>query len=165
MNIEALAPYLPQKDSFLLLDEIIDHDFMKSVVIKKTLLQEDPIFKNHFPDNPIYPGSYLIEMSAQAAQLIFIPLEDFLKSNESINQKNILRGRVLKVENVKFIEEVKPGQTLEAQVVLNQFLDSANCAKISFKITCLNKVVAKGKIMLGFAASGGQTDENKKTLQ
>ena len=62
--------FLPHREPFLFIDEIVDIELGKSIhCILKNSLEED-FYRGHFPNNPIFPGVLIIEALAQASGIL-----------------------------------------------------------------------------------------------
>jgi 3-hydroxyacyl-[acyl-carrier-protein] dehydratase len=57
---------LPHREPFVFVDEVIDVAEGNARCLK-VFSPEDPMFRGHFPDNPIVPGVILTEALAQTA--------------------------------------------------------------------------------------------------
>lgn len=94
----------------------------------------------HFPGNPIFPGSLLIEMMAQAGgALLAIERDDPLHSPST--------GMLLAVERARFISVVRPGAelTISAQVIAQ----AGRTAKVSTAVRSGQEgLVAQGRLVL-----------------
>lgn len=60
---------LPHADPFRFVDRVTDYEAGVRAVGIRTFLPEDPIFRGHFPGEPIVPGVLLAEALAQVAGL------------------------------------------------------------------------------------------------
>lgn len=58
---------LPHREPFVFVDRVAELDPGNSAVCEKTFSPEDPMFRGHFPGNPIVPGVILTEALAQTA--------------------------------------------------------------------------------------------------
>ncbi len=65
MTVSSLG--LPHREPFLFVDRVIELDPGNSAICEKTFAPEDPLFRGHFPGNPIVPGVILTEALAQTA--------------------------------------------------------------------------------------------------
>jgi 3-hydroxyacyl-[acyl-carrier-protein] dehydratase len=64
---------LPHRPPFLFVDEGVTIKQGISAHCRKTFHSADPIFKGHFPGNPLVPGALLAEALAQTSGLILKP--------------------------------------------------------------------------------------------
>ena len=106
LELPQVSELLAQGPSFRFLDSILQSTDC-SIVVQRVVRRDDPIFEDHFPGSPIYPGVLLIEMMAQAASLI-IRIAAYKKSGITYAP-----GAIGKVKNVSFIQPVRPGDVLE----------------------------------------------------
>jgi len=125
---EEVLKRLPQKDPFLFVDDLIDRTENK-IITKYHVTGEEDFFKGHFPDNPIMPGVILQEASFQSGALLMSYLSE---ETEGL-------GVVSRVSDVKFKNFVKPGDTIEMEVTLDEHL--ANAFYMSGKTRVNGKVV------------------------
>ncbi|EPT95912.1 TPA: MFS transporter [Streptococcus agalactiae] len=100
-KINEVETLLPQKFPFQFIDSIEKLDLKnKSIICSYSFRKENPIFKGHFPNNPIVPGVLLIESIAQSSILLMLKL----------NNSNNIGGDCFlsKVEDLKFTEILRP---------------------------------------------------------
>lgn len=128
LNVLEVKKFLPHRAPFLFIDsiqEVIVTDLFKTIespdskdligtkVIAHFEVREDlEILKGHFPGNPILPGVVQIEMMAQAAAFVSIPLKEF--SKEDLNVETLL----VSVEKSKFRKPITPGMKLEIHTTM-----------------------------------------------
>ena len=87
----------------LFVDEILEVELPRKIVARKYLSPEEPCFKGHFPELPIFPGVLLIEAMAQTAAAL----------STIANQGADSRVPVLaSVESARFSRPVSADQTL-----------------------------------------------------
>jgi 3-hydroxyacyl-[acyl-carrier-protein] dehydratase len=68
LDRDDLARILPHRDPLLLLDAVTGVDAGAGVIVGTRHLDgDDPVFRGHFPDAPVYPGSLQLEMAGQLA--------------------------------------------------------------------------------------------------
>ena len=74
MTVPYLTPraILPHSYPFLLIDRILDLDEGKRIVCLKNVTINEEFFQGHFKDNPVMPGSLIIEAMAQTSGLIIV---------------------------------------------------------------------------------------------
>lgn len=69
---------IPNRDPFFFIDKITGVDLENKCITGYKYIDEyDPVFKGHFPDNPIYPGVLQLEMISE----IFCCLYYFISKN------------------------------------------------------------------------------------
>lgn len=117
---DVIEKLLPHRHPFLFVDEITHIDFKEDTIMGKRLIDpNDPIFKGHFPDYPIYPGVLQIETIGQLALCLYS-----LKQIGGIDiegKKFDLNVRFLKVNHTLFQDEVLPEDEI---IIQGKFLNS-----------------------------------------
>ena len=69
-HTEEINKFLPHRDPFLFIDEIVDIELGKKIhCIKRNSSNEDH-FSGHFPNNPVMPGVIILEALAQASGIL-----------------------------------------------------------------------------------------------
>jgi 3-hydroxyacyl-[acyl-carrier-protein] dehydratase len=112
MSNNDIQNYLPHRYPFLLIDKIIEfkkHDYL---VAQKNVSNNEPFFQGHFPKEPIMPGVLIIESLAQTAAILVA------KTLKKINGDLLVY--FMSMNNTKFRKLVKPGDTLNLLVTVNQ---------------------------------------------
>ena len=110
MNIDEIINLLPQQPPFLMLDRVLSYEPGKKLIALKNITINDPIFKGHFPGNPVVPGAILIESMAQTAILLYLSKNNFVKNNS----ENYYLGSV----KARFIKSAFPGDQLRIEADL-----------------------------------------------
>ena len=92
-----IKKYLPHREPFLFIDEVVDIDQNNEIHVKKYISSEEYFLEGHFPDNPIFPGVIIIL--------------GFVIMNKTPEEGSIyvLAG----VDKVRFRKRVRPGDTLD----------------------------------------------------
>jgi 3-hydroxyacyl-[acyl-carrier-protein] dehydratase len=93
--------------------------------------KQHPIFRGHFPDNPVVPGVTLNQMTKELA--------------ESVKNEKFL---FTTLDSVKFLKVINPDDVQELQVQLS-FAEKADGLSISAEITDGTNVYYKLKGSLG----------------
>lgn len=132
MNKEEIKKILPHRDPILLVDRVIEKGD-NYIIAEKDIASDNPVFKGHFPNYPIYPGVYIIEGMAQASGLML------LKGNEI--------PLFLGIDNARFKAEVKPDCVLRYEIKLKE--KKQNIVFVEAKAYVDKKLVAKAQLMLG----------------
>ena len=101
-----IKKYLPHRDPFLFIDEVMDIDQNNQIHVRKYISPDEYFLDGHFPNNPIFPGVIIIEALGQASGIL-----GFVKMNKTPDEGSIyvLAG----VDKVRFRKRVRPGDTLD----------------------------------------------------
>ena len=109
LNKEQIKEIIPQREPFLMIDEVEEYIPGESAVAYKYVNEEEWYFKGHFPGNPIMPGVLITESLAQAGAIAILSM----KENKG---KNALFGGI---DKMKFKKMVTP-QPCKARQTLNK---------------------------------------------
>ncbi|MFZ5988143.1 MAG: 3-hydroxyacyl-ACP dehydratase FabZ [Bacillota bacterium] len=139
MNILEINERIKQRPPFQMLDRVIDirpGEYAKGI---KNVSINEPYFIGHFPDLPIMPGVLITESAAQLCALV-------------MSYGNFPEGKVpvlLKVEQMKFIKAVIPGDVLVVEV--KNIQKSISISKFEATVTVADKKAATGTLAFTFA--------------
>ncbi|EDM44565.1 candidate UDP-3-0-acyl N-acetylglucosamine deacetylase, carbohydrate esterase family 11 protein [unidentified eubacterium SCB49] len=101
-DINQIMEMLPHRSPFLLVDKILelsnDH-----VIGMKNVTMNEPFFVGHFPGAPVMPGVLIVEAMAQTGGILALSTVP--------DPENYLTF-FMKINNVKFKQQVNPGDTL-----------------------------------------------------
>ena len=106
LNKEEIKKIIPQREPFLMIDEIEEYTPGESAIGYKNVDESEWYFKGHFPGNPIMPGVLIAESLAQTGAVSILGMEE----NKG---KNALFGGI---DKMKFKRQVVPGDTLKLEV-------------------------------------------------
>ena len=106
LDKEGIKNIIPQREPFLMRDEVEDFIPGESATAYKYVNEEEYYFKGHFPGNPIMPGVLIVESLAQTGAVAILSMEE----NKG---KNALFGGIGKL---RFKKQVVPGDTLKLEV-------------------------------------------------
>ena len=103
---EDIKKYLPHREPFLFVDEVVNIDEENGIHAKKLVSEDEYLLQGHFPDNPIFPGVIIIEALGQASGIL-----GFVKMNKTPEEGSIyvLAG----VDKVRFRKRVRPGDNID----------------------------------------------------
>lgn len=101
---EEIKKYIPQREPFLFLDQIISIENGEFIKALKHVDPNDFYFKGHFPHQPIMPGVLIIEALAQAAAYL-----TFKSVGKDGNENIWVLGGI---DNARFKYPVYPGNEL-----------------------------------------------------
>ena len=73
---EKIKSIIPQREPFLMIDEIEEYIPGESAICYKDVKEEEWYFKGHFPGNPIMPGVLITESLAQAGAIAILSMEE-----------------------------------------------------------------------------------------
>jgi UDP-3-O-[3-hydroxymyristoyl] N-acetylglucosamine deacetylase/3-hydroxyacyl-[acyl-carrier-protein] dehydratase len=102
MDITEIMRRLPHRPPFLLVDKILELSD-KHVVGVKNVTMNEPFFVGHFPGAPVMPGVLQIEAMAQTGGILVLGTVPDPENYLTI---------FMKIDKVKFKQQVKPGDTL-----------------------------------------------------
>lgn len=108
LDKEQIKAIIPHRDPFLFIDEIVELEPGRRAVGVKRLTGEESFFKGHFPAYPVMPGVLIIEALAQVGAVAALSLE------ENKGKIAFFAG----LDNVRFREQVRPGDTLRLECEL-----------------------------------------------
>lgn len=133
LNKEEIKKIIPQREPFLMVDEIEEYIPGESATAYKNVDIEEWYFKGHFPGNPIMPGVLICEALAQTGAVAILSLPE----NKC---KNALFGGI---DKMKFKKIVLPGDRLKLEV---KIIKKKGPIGIGEGIASVNgEIVAKGE--------------------
>ena len=103
---EEIEKIIPQRDPFLMIDEVEEYTPGESAVAYKNVNADEWYFKGHFPGNPIMPGVLIAESLAQTGAVAILSMEE----NKG---KNAVFGGI---DKMRFKKMVIPGDRLKLEV-------------------------------------------------
>ena len=118
---------------FLLIDRIESINRDKEIVALKHVSLSEDYFRDHFPGNPIMPGSLMIEAMAQAGTALL-----------EISRDRRAKAMPIFVDQVKFRAIVRPGDSLSIRMTVQ--VDRNSTIVLAGAIERRGKVVATGKM-------------------
>lgn len=100
-SVESVIPHRPP---FLFVDEIVDLAEAK-IIARRTVREDEPQFRGHYPGRPIMPGVLLCEAVMQAGCYLMIrKIGGALPPGDPV---------VTRMSEVKFKRIVQPGDVME----------------------------------------------------
>ena len=119
MTAQQIEKMIPHRPPMRLIDEVVSQD-ESTIVCKKTFSADDFFVQGHFPDYPLVPGVIQCECCLQAGAVLL--------SRYAANDPNADPNAVpvaTRMDSVKFKRMVRPGDTVEIHVTLNEQLSNA----------------------------------------
>ena len=132
---------LKQKAPFIFVDRVTLHEKGKRIVSLKNVTGNELFSAFHFPDNPVYPGIFIIESIAQTtAILCALAMEE--------DEKDPIQFLALGgLQRFSFLKPVRPGDTLLIEVEAVKLLGQMAIVKATAKVDDI--MVAEGQMTFG----------------
>ena len=161
MNTHEIERFIPHRKPMLLVDEIVSRT-EKEIVCRKTFHEDEFFVQGHFPDQPIVPGVIQCECCLQAGAILLSADATQASENDSGSDaaSSIGNGSVpvaTRMDAVKFKRMVRPGDTVEIQVVLNDRV--SNAYFLTGKMLLNGKLAARLDFACSIANPGPPTAE------
>lgn len=115
-------------------DELRPGEFVRGV---KNVTLSDPIMHDHFPENPIFPGTLIVEAMAQLAGFL-------VELTFNTDDKNIRRAVLGQIDKAKFHEPCVPGDQLVLTCRLASELEGA--ARVEAEAEVAGKCIARAQL-------------------
>ena len=134
LNKEGIKNIIPQRDPFLMIDEVEEYVPGESAIAYKNVNEQEWYFKGHFPGNPIMPGVLIAESLAQTGAVAILSMDE----NKG---KNALFGGI---DKMKFKRKVVPGDRLKLEVKIIKRKGPIGVGEAIATVD--EKIVAKGEL-------------------
>ena len=113
-NSKEIEAAIPHRAPMLLVDEIIEQN-EKHIVCRKTFSEADFFVQGHFPGYPLVPGVILCECCLQSGAILL---------SRYTPKENVVPVAT-RLDGVKFKRMVRPGDTIQIDVTLNEIVSTA----------------------------------------
>ena len=130
MSQQAIEAAIPHRPPMLLIDEIVEQS-ADTIVCRKMFRPEEYFFQGHYPGYPLVPGVILCESAMQAGAIL---LASHLEGGEGVPVAT-------RMNNVKFKRMVRPEETIQIEIRLNERL--ADAFYLDAKVTCEGKLAVR----------------------
>ncbi len=141
-GLDDILAIIPHRPPFLFVDRVTKFIPNKMIVAERTIRNDEPWLKGHFPQKAIMPGVLVLDALAQTSGLLM----GFSQKTLSATPPTSPRLFYLASSNIKFVSPAYPGETLELIAerkeefgVLYSYLVEAIAGR---------KTIAKGTLML-----------------
>ncbi len=114
MSLAAILAAIPHRPPMLLIDEIVERQD-KRIVCRKTFTGKEDFFAGHYPSFPLVPGVLLCEAAMQAGAVLL--------SAHAGDKPGV--PVATRMNDVRFKQMVRPGDTIDIEVTLNERLADA----------------------------------------
>ena len=121
---------LPHRPPMLLVDRVVEESD-NEILCEKTFQADEYFFQGHYPDHPICPGVILCECGVQAGAIL---LADKVDSTGAVPV-------LTKLENVRFKRVVRPGETIQMSVKIDDQV--SNAFYLTANVKCEGKTAAR----------------------
>lgn len=101
-DVNQIMDMLPHRPPFLFVDKILEMSDSHVVGLKNVTMNE-PFFVGHFPGAPVMPGVIIVEAMAQTGGILAL---------STVPDPENYLTYFMKINNVKFKQQVNPGDTL-----------------------------------------------------
>lgn len=142
----ALLSLLPHRPPFLFVDEIIEIE-AKRIVTKTYVDPAADFFRGHYPGHPVMPGVLLCECCFQAGALLIVHHKGGWNWSDGMPV-------LARIGEARFKQMVLPGQTIFAEVTLEDKLDRAFV--MSGRVTVDGKVAVQVSFSCMLARGRGE---------
>jgi 3-hydroxyacyl-[acyl-carrier-protein] dehydratase len=115
--LDAVTKYIPHREPFLFVDEIVEMTDER-IVTKKRLSGTEPFFEGHYPNSPIMPGVLLLEAIFQSGAILISKLMSEKEGSDTLNGVPVLT----RIQNAKFKKMVKPGDVVDIKSSIKETL-------------------------------------------
>ena len=132
---------LKQQAPFIFVDRIVEHEKGKRIVSIKNVTGSELFSAFHFPQNPVYPGIFIIESIAQTTSILCsLVMED---DDKDRSQFLALGG----LQRFQFRNPARPGDTLRIEVKVVKMYKQM--AVVQAEVKAGEVLVAEGQLSFG----------------
>lgn len=141
MDIVEIKGIIPHRYPMLLVDRIVLHDPRNRIVGIKNVTANEPMFTGHFEQDPIMPGTLILEALAQTGYVALLSDSEF-------------RGRLplfASMTDVKFRIPVRPGDQIRLEMDILNIRD--RFVKMSGNAFVDGRLVAEGTFIFNLSVT------------
>ncbi|GCF93643.1 3-hydroxyacyl-[acyl-carrier-protein] dehydratase FabZ [Enterococcus florum] len=119
MNVEEIMAAIPNRFPIYYLDAVTEFEDEKHITAVKNLTMNEDFFQGYFPNDPMMPGTLIVEALAQAGSLLILKSEAFKGKTAYIGGIN----------QAVFHQFVRPGDQLFLNFDIQKIKGSVGTAK------------------------------------
>jgi 3-hydroxyacyl-[acyl-carrier-protein] dehydratase len=113
LDFNEVRKLIPQRFPFIMIDKVLELEHNNYAISLKNITINDMFFPGHFPENPIMPGTLIIEAMAQTVIFLFATEKDKGGGNKNEKKPIYYLGSV----KARFLHPVVPGDQLKIKVI------------------------------------------------
>ncbi len=147
----AVLAAIPHRSPFLFIDEIVSRDNDR-IVCRKRFAADEGFFAGHFPHFPLVPGVVLCEAAMQAGAIL---LSQRTAEAEEASGTTSRVPVATRLNNVRFKQMVRPGDTVDIEVTLDDSVGGAFF--LTGKVSCEGRIAVR----LEFACTLAESPTNR----
>ncbi|MCX5781980.1 MAG: 3-hydroxyacyl-ACP dehydratase FabZ [Elusimicrobia bacterium] len=136
LELEQIKASISQRFPILMIDRIISIEEGKKVVGIKNVTANEKLFLGHFPDKAVFPGSMIIEASAQVSTFLFY------ENKKPLKKLDFYLGVV---KDMRFYKLVVPGDQLRIEAKSIRLVE--NSADVEVTVFVKEEKVASGELI------------------
>lgn len=147
MQTHDIMARIPHRHPMVFIDKVNTLEEGVRGVGVKCVTYNEAFFPGHFPDMPVFPGALIMEAMAQMAAIVLSGTGESGTSSEQSTTTQTSSPRFLaKVDRLKFVRPVVPGDRLEIEVVVKKRF--AGLVLIEAVAFVEGEIVASGELSL-----------------
>jgi 3-hydroxyacyl-[acyl-carrier-protein] dehydratase len=124
MALDAIKAAIPHREPFLLVDEVVEQS-ESQIICRKQFTGAEFWYAGHYPEYPLTPGVLLCEAAMQAGAVLLSSLAKDSPGGVPV---------ATRMNNVKFRNMVRPGDTIEMKVELVEKMADAYFLKATVTV-------------------------------
>jgi 3-hydroxyacyl-[acyl-carrier-protein] dehydratase len=113
LDASQIQALIPHRYPFLLVDRIVELEAGKRAVGLKHVSMSDGYLQGHFPEYPVMPGVLIVEALAQTGAVLVM--------HDRASDADGLLPFFARIDNCRFRQPVRPGDTLRLEVEVTSF--------------------------------------------
>jgi 3-hydroxyacyl-[acyl-carrier-protein] dehydratase len=129
---------IPHRDPMLLVDEVTEMSPDAAIEARFFVGGDRDIFRGHFPEEPVLPGVYTVEIMAQASCILLLSSERYAACTPYF----------IGIDNVRFSRKIKPGDMLDIHsAIVSERIEKA-IATCRAEVRCDGELACVGDVTL-----------------